>query len=112
KDGGRPCGGLVRKRAGCIRVVTEVALELVLLVSAALLTRTFAGLHSVDPGFNAHNILTVETSMASYDSTMKVDNFGRQVSQRVEGIPGVQAAASAIGLPLSGNGVDLTCSTA
>src|SRR5215471_10490002 len=106
-EGGRSGGGLLRKRARSILVVTEVALALVLLVSAALLIRTFAGLHSVDPGFNAANILTMETSMASYDSTAKVDNLVRQVTERVEGIPGVQAAASAIVLPLSGNGVDL-----
>jgi predicted permease len=43
----------------------------------------------------------------AYDSTGKVANFVRQVEQRVESIPGVQAAASAIVLPLSGNGVDL-----
>jgi predicted permease len=107
KEGGRSGGGLLRKRARSILVVTEIALALVLLVSAALLIRTFAGLHSVDPGFNAHNILTMETSMASYDSTAKVDNFVRQVTQRVEALPGVQAAGSAIVLPLSGNGVDL-----
>lgn len=107
KEGGRSGGGLLRRRARSILVITEVALALVLLVSAALLIRTFAGLHSVDPGFNAHNILVMETSMASYDSTAKVDNFVRQVAQRVEAIPGVQAAASAIVLPLSGNGVDL-----
>ncbi|HVP49481.1 MAG TPA: ABC transporter permease, partial [Bryobacteraceae bacterium] len=107
KEGGRAGGGQLRKRARSILVVTEVALALVLLVSAALLIRTFAGLHSVDPGFNARNVLVMETSMASYDSTAKVDNLVRQVTQRIEGIPGVQAAASAIVLPLSGNGVDL-----
>ena len=109
KEGGRSGGGLLRKRARSILVVTEVALALVLLTAAALLIRTFAGLHSVDPGFNAHNLLTMETALtgASYDSTAKVDNFVRQVARRVEGIPGVQAAASAIVLPLSGNGVDL-----
>jgi len=107
KEGGRSGGGQLRKRARSILVVTEVALALVLLISAALLIRTFAGLHSVDPGFNAHNLLVMETSMASYDSTAKVDNLVRQVTERVEGIPGVQAASSAIVLPLSGNGVDL-----
>jgi len=109
KEGGRSGGGLLRKRARSILVVTEVALALVLLTGAALLIRTFAGLHSVDPGFNAHNLLIMETAMtgSSYDSTGKVENFVRQVAQRVEGIPGVQAAASAIVLPLTGNGVDL-----
>ena len=74
-----------------------------------LLIRTFAGLRSVDPGFDPNNLLVMETPMAggSYDSTAKVDSFVQQVVQRVEAIPGVQAAASAIVLPLSGNGVDL-----
>ncbi len=109
KEGGRSGGSVLRKRARSVLVVTEVALALVLLICAALLIRTFAGLHSVDPGFNPHNLLTMETSMAggSYDSTARVENFVRQVVERVEGLPGVQAAASAIVLPLSGNGVDL-----
>jgi predicted permease len=109
KEGGRSGGSVLRKRARSALVITEVALALVLLVCAALLIRTFAGLQSVDPGFNPHNLLTLETSLAggSYDSTLKVDNFVRQVVQRVEAVPGVQAAASAIVLPLSGNGVDL-----
>jgi putative ABC transport system permease protein len=109
KEGGRSGGGLLRQRARSMLVVTEIALALILLTGATLLIRTFAGLHSVDPGFNAHNLLTMETSMTgvAYDSTGKVANFVRQVAQRVESIPGVQGAASSIVLPLSGNGVDL-----
>jgi putative ABC transport system permease protein len=109
KEGGRSGGGALGKRARAALVVAEVALALVLLTGAGLLMRTFAGLHSVDPGFNSRNMLTMATSLAgsSYDSTAKVDNFVRQVVQRVEAIPGVQAGASCIVLPLSGNGVDL-----
>jgi putative ABC transport system permease protein len=109
KEGGRSGGGLLRKRARSILVVAEVALALVLLTGAALLIRTFVGLHSVDPGFNPHDVLTMQTSLAggSYDSSAKVDNFVRQVVQRVEGIPGVQAAAAAVELPLSGMSIDL-----
>ncbi len=109
KEGGRSGGGLLRKRARSVLVVAEVALALVLLTGAALLIRTFVGLHSVDPGFNPHNVLTMQTSLAggSYDSTAKVDLFVRQVVQRVEGIPGVQAATAAVELPLSGMGIDL-----
>ncbi len=109
KEGGRSGGSVLRKRARSVLVVTEVALALVLLICAALLIRTFAGLNSVDPGLNPHNLLVMETSLAggSYDSTARVDNFVHQVVQRVESVPGVQAAASAIVLPLSGFGVDL-----
>ncbi|HXB69826.1 MAG TPA: ABC transporter permease [Candidatus Acidoferrales bacterium] len=108
KEGGRSGGGTLGRRTRAALVVAEVALALVLLTGAGLLMRTFAGLHSVDPGFNSRNLLTMVTSLgSSYDSTAKVDNFVRQVVQRVEAIPGVQAAASCIVLPLSGNGVDL-----
>ena len=109
KEGGRSGGSVLRKRARSILVVTEVALALVLLISAALLIRTFAGLHSVDPGFNASNLLTLETSLtgASYDSTASVDNLVRQVVARIEALPGVQSAASAIVLPVAGIGIDL-----
>ncbi len=109
KEGGRSGGGMLRRRARSFLVITEVALALVLLTGAALLIRTFAGLRSVDPGFNPHNLMVMETPMAggAYDSTAKVNNFVEQVAQRVEGLPGVQAVASAIVLPLSGNGVDL-----
>ena len=108
KEGGRTGGGL-RQRARSILVVTEVALALILLISAALLIRTFAGLQSVDAGFNAHNLLTLETSMTggSYDSAAKVDNLVRQVVARIEALPGVQSAASAIVLPVAGIGIDL-----
>jgi len=109
KEGGRAGRGLLHKRARSVLVVAEVSLALVLLTGAALLIRTFAGLHSVDPGFNPHNVLTLTTSMAggSYDSTAKVDRFVRQSVERIEALPGVQAASAAIVLPLSGNGVDL-----
>ncbi len=109
KEGGRAGGSVLRKRARSILVITEVALALVLLISAALLIRTFAGLHSVDPGFNAHNLLTMETSLTggSYDSTARVDALVHAVVQRMEGLPGVQSAASAIVLPVAGVGLDL-----
>jgi predicted permease len=109
KESGRTGGGTLRKRARSFLVIAEVALSLVLLTGAALLIRTFAGLRSADPGLKAHNVLVFETSMAggAYGSTAKVDSFVRQVIQRVEAVPGVQAAASAVVLPLNGNDVDL-----
>ena len=109
KEGGRAGRGLLHKRARSALVIAEVSLALVLLTGAALLIRTFAGLHSVDPGFNSHNVLTMATPMGggSYDSTAKVEHFVRQATERIEALPGVQAAAAAIVLPLSGNGVDL-----
>ena len=105
---GRSGTGLRHNRSRSLLVVTEIALALVLLVGAALLIRTFAGLRSVDPGFDPHNILTLQTSLAggAYRTTANVDAFTRQVVRRLETLPGVQAAAAAIALPVE-TGIDL-----
>jgi predicted permease len=109
KEGGRSGTGLFHNRARSLLVITEVALALVLLTGAALLIRSFAGLRSVNPGFNPHNVLALETSMASgnYASTAQVAGFVTEVARRVEAVPGVRSAASALVLPVSGTDVDL-----
>jgi len=63
--------------------------------------RSFAGLRSVDPGFKPHNVLALETSMTggNYASTAQVAGFVIEVVRRIEALPGVQSAASAILLP-------------
>ncbi|PWU07339.1 MAG: hypothetical protein C5B51_10175 [Terriglobia bacterium] len=108
KEGGRSGTGLRQARARSLLVVMEVALALVLLVGAVLLIRTFVGLRTVNPGFDARNVLTLETSMAggTYATTAKVDRFITEVVRRIEGLPGVEAAAAAIALPVSGH-IDL-----
>jgi predicted permease len=89
-------------------VVSEIALALVLLVGAALMIRTLAGLHSVQPGFDARNLLTFKVSLGGgrYDKTPQAEALIRQATQRIEGLPGVQAAATTFLLPLD-NGLDL-----
>jgi putative ABC transport system permease protein len=108
ESSGRSGTGLKHNRVRSVLVVSEVALALVLLVGAALLIRTFAGLQNTNPGIDPRNILTVQTSLAggSYSTTAKVDNFSTQAVRRIEAIPGVEAAASAIVLPIEA-GVDL-----
>ena len=95
-------------RVRSLLVVTEMALALVLLVGAALLIRTFVGLNAVKPGLDPHNVLTLQTSLTggAYDSTAKVDSMADQVIRRLEAIPGVEAAASCIMVPMQ-NDVDL-----
>ena len=110
---GRSGTGRKQNRARSLLVITEVALAIVLLVGAALLIRTFVGLRSVNPGFDPHNILTMQTSMAggAYSTTAKVDNFTTQAVRRIESLPGVEAAATAIVLPVE-SGIDLPFSIA
>ncbi|HUP02349.1 MAG TPA: ABC transporter permease [Bryobacteraceae bacterium] len=109
KEGGRSGAGHFHNRARSALVITEVALALVLLIGAGLLIRSFAGLRSVDPGFNPHNVLALETSMSggAYANTAQVAAFVTEVTRRLEALPGVQAASSALALPISGTEVDL-----
>ena len=110
KEGGRSGGGLLHNRARSALVITEVALSLVLLTGAALLIRTFAGLRSVDPGFNPHNVLVLETSMAagSYASTAQVAGFvTRGDASAWKRFRACKAACSAMMLPVSGTDADL-----
>jgi putative ABC transport system permease protein len=109
KEGGRAGGGTLGRRARSFLVVTEVALALVLVTGSTLLIRTFSGLRSVNPGVNPHNVLVLETSLGggTFDTTARVDQFVRQLTPRLEAIPSVRSAASAIMLPLCSNDVDL-----
>lgn len=60
EEGNNSTGGVRRKRLQDLLVVCEVALALVLLISAGLLIRSFGKLSSVDPGFDAANVLTLK----------------------------------------------------
>jgi putative ABC transport system permease protein len=102
ENSGRSGASKRQHRARSVLVVAEISLALVLLTGAALLIRTFVGLRTVHPGFDSHHVLTMETSMAgpAYSSTAKVHNFVTQVTRRIESLPGVEAAASAVMLPV------------
>jgi len=102
--GSRTGSGLRQNKARGLLVVAELALALVLLVGAGLLIRTFAALHSVVPGFDESNVLTLETSLTGsrYDRTAAVANLTRNALDRIHAIPGVESAAASSYLPLDG----------
>ncbi len=105
KEAGARSGvGARQNRARALLVVSEMALALVLLVGAGLLVRSFAALHAVAPGFDPHNVLTMETSLTGdrYNQTVAIAGLARQAVERIEAIPGVQAAAATCYLPLEG----------
>jgi putative ABC transport system permease protein len=105
---GRSGTGLRHNRVRSILVTSEMALAVILLAGAVLMIRTFFGLRSVQPGFNPHNVITMQTSLTGgrYDSTAKAENMTRQVVDHIEALPGVRSAACTIMLPVEG-GVDL-----
>jgi putative ABC transport system permease protein len=86
-------------------VVAEVALAVVLLVSAGLLLRSLQRLFSVPVGFDASRLLTmqVQTSGHRFDVDSVRYRFFEQALDAVRRVPGVQAAAFTSQLPLSGD---------
>ncbi len=96
--------GFRQSKARSLLVISEVSLALVLLIGAALLIRTFLALRHVDPGFNPHNVLTMEMSLTGdrFAKTAGVAQLALNGRERVNAIPGVEASASTCCLPLEG----------
>jgi putative ABC transport system permease protein len=81
--------------------IVQTALTLALLVGAGLLIRTMINIAKVPSGYNTSRILTMSvTEVRSYSEWT---NFHRHALERVSAIPGVQYAAFAWGVPLTGN---------
>jgi putative ABC transport system permease protein len=98
-----------RMRRGLM--IVEVALAIVLVTGAGLMTRTMFALGSVDPGFDSTNILTVRFTLTGDRSTEALQTafgersvaFGDRVLQRASALPGVERAALALSLPIEGS---------
>ncbi len=104
EGGGRSGTGFRHNKTRSILVVAEVALALVLLVGSALLIRTFVALRSVDPGFDARNVLTMRMSLTGprFAKSAAVDQIIRDGVERMRALPGVEAASATCCVPLQG----------
>jgi len=102
ESGARTGSGVRQRRARSILVIAEVALALILLAGAGLLIRTFWALRTVDPGFEAHNVLTIEMSLSGtpFQTAPSVAQLIREAERRIESLPGVGAVAATYSLPL------------
>jgi predicted permease len=102
ESGARSGAGLGQSKARSTLVVAEISASLILLAGAALLIRTLMALRAVDPGFDTHNVLTLEMSLAEarFDKSLAVAQLVREAQRRVRGIAGVQALATTYSLPL------------
>jgi putative ABC transport system permease protein len=89
-------------------VVIEVALALMLLVGAGLMTRSFAQLMRVSPGFEPDNLLAVQIYLpqSKYRTGIDRTRFYMDTLRRVGAIPGVHAAAGVSALPMYPVGID------
>jgi predicted permease len=93
--------GLSGRRLSGGLIVTETALSLVLLIGAALLIRSLWTLLKVNPGFDPRRVLTFETTLpeARYGTPGRFWSFIRETALRLQGEPGVEAAATVTCLP-------------
>jgi predicted permease len=108
ESGSRTGTGLRHNKTRSVLVIAEMALALVLLCGAALLIRTFIALRMVDPGFDAHNVLTLRISLSGprFQKTAGVADVVRAATENLNALPGVETAGASCCLPLEG-GYDL-----
>lgn len=92
-------------RTRAVLVVAEITLALMLLASAGLLIQSFVRLHNVNPGFNPTNIVTARVALpdASYPKPDQASEFFRKLLVDLSHSPGVDSAAAAWWIPLSGS---------
>jgi putative ABC transport system permease protein len=104
KEGGRS-GSSGRQGLRNTLVVAEIAISLVLLVGSGLLIRSFVALNQVSAGFDDRHLLTFDVSLSSkeFAEAPKVRRFYKDFLDKIEALPGIQAAATTSLLPLSGD---------
>jgi predicted permease len=94
-------GAAVPHRVRSLLVVVQVALSVVLLVSAALFVRTFRALQLVDPGFRPDGVLAFRVLLPPdrfYDQDA-FNSFGREFQAKLAALPGVSHAGAISHLP-------------
>jgi predicted permease len=103
KESERTDSGATRQWLRRTFVVAEVAVALVLLISAGLLVRSFGKLLDVKPGFDPQNVITLRLSLpgAQYNNATKVAAFYDGVLARVSALPGVLHAGAAFQTPFT-----------
>jgi putative ABC transport system permease protein len=99
-----------RHRVRNVLVVVQVAIALVLLVSAGLMIRTFESLRTVEPGLTEPEhltILRIFVSSAHVPDAERVTRFQNDIQDKLSSIPGVTSAAFGSAMPLEGFGPNL-----
>ncbi|WP_204101366.1 ABC transporter permease [Occallatibacter savannae] len=100
-DPNRSGTGLRQGKTRSLLVILEFSLALVLVIGSTLLIRTLRALHTVKPGFDAQNTLTLEMSVTGdrFETTAGVAELSRNGRERLNSMPGIEIAAAAFWLP-------------
>jgi putative ABC transport system permease protein len=107
RENNRSGSGTVKSnRLKAALVVGEVALTLALLMCAGDILNSFFRYMSIDPGFDARNVLTMRLSLPKhkYDDAQKRRDFFNAAVEQIASIPGVSAAAAGSGAPMEQTG--------
>jgi putative ABC transport system permease protein len=107
KEGGKDTanlGGSNRMRN--VFAVVEVAMALVLLAGAGLMTKSFLKLQDVNPGFDTRQVVTMQVQLPStrYKEDEQLVNYGVQLLEKISTTPGIAAASLVSDVPLTGGG--------
>jgi putative ABC transport system permease protein len=104
RSGGRGSTG-ERGKLRSVLIVGEVAISLLLLTGAGLLTKSFLALMDVNPGFRAEHVLAAGISLPSskYRTTEQAAGFHDTLLDRAAALPGVRSVGLTDTLPLSGD---------
>jgi predicted permease len=83
-------------------VISEIALAVVLLVSAGMLGHTLLALSSLDPGFNVHNVLAAHFALSpgARANPDQIRSAWQDVLDRARRVPGVESVALADIIPM------------
>lgn len=102
RDSSRTGAGPSAERLRAALVVAQVAMSVVLLVSAGLLVHALWRVQQVHPGFESEGVLTLRTGlpMPAYRSAARREAFFDRVLEQTRAMPGVEAAAYISYLPM------------
>lgn len=90
-----------RHRLRNMFVVTQIALAFVLLVGAGLVLRSFVSLLRVDPGFAADRVVAIQAFIWDrYNKPEQREAYTRETLEKIESLPGVEAAGVTTAIPL------------
>jgi putative ABC transport system permease protein len=107
RGGGRTSGLASGAAVRNLVVMAEVALSFVLLVGSGLMFRSFLDLQRIDPGFDAHNMLTFQLQFPGNPARRPTGNERaakvREIKERLSAIAGVQNVTASFPFPLTGD---------
>jgi predicted permease len=91
-------GSATRSRVPSVLVACQFGLAVLLLVAAGLLVRSFAAIGAVALGFRPDHVLTVRVGLPTVAPSARRASLSERVSNRLRGLPGVEAVGGIAGL--------------